>query len=597
MKRCELKEADTWDLTKFFKNEKEYNNKIEETLKYLEEIKTFQGAIASSATNFAKFLKLDEAINLNLEQIYIYSYLYHYSDTTSEVGKTYKEKAEKLAEKVSTETSFIRSELLSYDYDYIKSLIKENKALEKYAFSLEQTFRYKAHTLSKEEEKVITLASNAFGTPDEAFSSLDNADAKFDTVMVDGVRTKITHSNYLKLMNHKDRNVRKQVFKKYYEYFINHKNTIADLYKGQVKQDFFFSKVRKFKNPLEQSLYADNICPEVYYNLIDTIHNNLDVMYNYMDLRKEFLGISKLHMYDMYVDLVPNESHKFTFEEAKEIIMNALKPLGDSYLNDLDKAFKERWIDKYPCDGKRSGAYEWGAYGIDPYVSINFEGTEDSVSTLAHELGHAMHSYYSNKNQTYIDAGYPIFLAEIASTVNEVLLNEYMINNAKTDEEKLLYITSFLDKFRTTVYRQTMFAEFEMLIHAKEEQEEIITTDTLKDTYYELNKLYYGKNVVSDKEIAYEWSRIPHFYTPFYVYKYATGFCAALAIVSNILSGRKDALDNYLTFLSSGGSKYPLDTLKICGVDMTSNEPINKAILMFKKRLEMAQNIIKKVKN
>ncbi|MDE5888784.1 MAG: oligoendopeptidase F family protein, partial [Bacilli bacterium] len=322
----------------------------------------------------------------------------------------------------------------------------------------------------------------------------------------------------------------------------------------------------------------------------------LSPLHDYMKLRKEYFKLDEMHMYDIYMDMVEGETRKFDFDEAKDIVISAVSPLGDKYVSDLSKAFDNRWIDRYPNDGKRSGAYQWGSYGVDPYVSLNFEGTEDSVSTMAHELGHAMHSYYSDTTQEYTYAAYPIFLAEIASTVNEVLLNDYMVKNAKDDNEKLLYITSFLDKFRATVYRQTQFAEFEMIAHDMEQNGEALTPESLGKVYYDINKLYYGDNVISDDEIKYEWARIPHFYTAFYVYKYATGFCAALAISSDILAGKEGAKERYLEFLSSGGSKYPLDTLKACGVDMTTKEPILAAIKMFEDKLKLAKEIVEKVK-
>lgn len=595
MLRSEIKESDKWDLTKYFKNEKEYNKLYDETLKLTDELVKYKGRIIESADSLYNFLELDDKISLNLELLYVYSYLYHYSDTKDEYGKQLKIKADNLDDIISEKTSFIRSEMLSDDYQYVKSLIKSDSRLEKYAFSLEKLFRYKDHTLSEEEERIITLAGNAFGTPDDAYSSLDNADAKFNKVNKDGKELELNHSNYIKYVSDKNREFRKEVFEKYYQFYVDHKNTIADLYLGQIKQDLFYSKVKKYNSPLEMSLYIDDIDVSVYKNLINTIHDSFNPFYRYMDFRKRFLNLDELHMYDIYVDLVNDDVKSFSFDEAKNIVLNALSVLGDQYINDLSKAFDNRWIDKYPNEGKRSGAYQWGSYGIDPYVSLNFEGTEDSVSTMAHELGHAMHSYYSDTNQEHLYAQYPIFLAEIASTVNEVLLNEYMIKNAKNDNDKLLYITSFLDKFKGTVYRQTMFAEFEMKIHDMMQNNELVTTDSISDIYYNLNKLYYGDGVVSDDLIRYEWCRIPHFYTPFYVYKYATGFCAALAIASDILNGVDGARDRYLTFLKSGGSKYPLDTLKACGVDMTTSEAIIKGVKMFEEKLKQAEEILKKV--
>lgn len=596
MKRSEINEQDTWDLTKYFKSNKEYEELYNKTLNLSKEIVSMKGKIYENSDSLYKFLKLDEEVSLNLETIYVYSYLYHYADTNDETGKELRNKADILDDKISEETSFVRSEMLSIKYEEVKKIINNEERFEPYLFSLEKMFRYQNHTLSEQEEKIIALAGNAFGGCHSTFSALDNGDAKFPTIVLDGEEIEITHSNFIKLMTNKNRDVRKEAFQKYYSYFIDRKNTISELYKGQVKEDIFYSKVRKFSSPLEASLYSDNIEVDVYNNLINTIHDNLDKIYNYMDFRKEFLKLDELHMYDVYVDLVNGEPRKFTFDEAKETILKALSPLGEQYIKDLSKAFEERWIDKYPNDGKRSGAYQWGSYGVTPYVSINFEGTEDSVSTLAHELGHAMHSFYSDKTQNYNNAQYPIFLAEIASTVNEVLLNEYLIENAENDDEKLLYITSFLDKFRTTVYRQTMFAEFEKIAHEMEQNGDSLTTEKLSNMYYELNKQYFGDKTVSDEEIKYEWSRIPHFYTSFYVYKYATGFCAALAIASDILNNVKDAKENYIKFLSSGGSKYPLETLKECNVDMTKKDPIIKGLKMFDKKLKQAKELVEKVK-
>lgn len=596
MQRKDIKQEDTWDLSKYFKTEKEYDKLYKDTLSFVDQLVTYKGKICSDAKTLYEFLELQDKISLNVELIYVYSYLYHYQDTTDTKGKVLSDKADKLDDIISEKTSFVDSELLSTSYDVIKKYIKEYKPLEKYAFYLEKAFRYQEHTLSEAEERIISLASVAMGTPDNVFSALDNADSKFGTVLVDGKEIELNHSNYISLMNHKDRDTRKRVFEKYYEFFVNHKNTITEMYKGQVKEDLFISKVRKFNSPLEMSLYHDSIDVSVYKNLIKTLHEHMEPMYEYMKVRKDFLGLDELHMYDIYVDIVHEESRKFTFDEARDAVLEAVKPLGKQYVSDLSKAFTNRWIDRYPNDGKRSGAYQWGSYGVDPYVSLNFEGNEDSVSTLAHELGHAMHSYYSDHKQEHVYAQYPIFLAEIASTVNEVLLNEYMIEHAKDDNEKLLYLTSFLDKFRATVYRQTMFAEFEMIAHDMEQNGEALTVESLGNVYYDLNKLYYGKDVVSDDFIRYEWSRIPHFYTPFYVYKYATGFCAAMAIASDILNGVSGAQERYLDFLSSGGSDYPLHTLKKCNVDMETSEPILKGIQLFEDKLNQVKEIVKKVK-
>ena len=596
MLRKDIDEKDKWDLTKFFKSDKDYDAVYNKVIKLNDEVVSYKGTIMRSSDGLYDFLELYNKLEYYLEKIYVYSYLFHYSDTKDDKGKVLISRADKLIEIVNSSTSFVRSEMLSVSYDYVLNLINENKKLKDYSFYLECLFRYGEHTLSDKEEKIISLAINAMGGNENVFSALNNSDAKFGEILDNGKKVELTHSNYISFMSNKNRKLRKKVFFKYYDFFKDHYNSITEMYKSKVKEDLFLSEVRKYSSPLEMSLFNDNIDVSVYKNLINTIHKNLNPLYDYMKLRKEYFGLKEMHMYDIYVDMVDSEARKFSFEEARDIICSAVSPLGEEYVTDLKKAFENRWIDKYPNDGKRSGAYEWGCYGIDPYVSINFEGTEDSVSTLAHELGHAMHTYYSNKSQNYIYANYPIFLAEIASTVNEVLLNDYMIKNAKTDQEKLVYISSFLDKFRGTVYRQTQFAEFEMIVHDMEQKGEALTPDSLSKLYYNLNKLYYGENVVSDDVIRYEWARIPHFYTPFYVYKYATGFCAALAIAGEILNGNEEMRKKYIEFLNSGSSKYPLDTLNACGVDMTSSYPIESAIKLFKDKLQQAYDIVKKVK-
>ena len=596
MERSQINKEDTWDLTKIFKSDAEYDKNYQEVLDKIKVIKDMKGHILDDENTLYTYLKTNDELSMALGKIYKYSYLYHYQDTNDIKGKNYKEKAESLLTKVTQELAFTKNELLSTDYETIKKLVKKNAKLEEYAFGLECLYRYKKCTLSEKEEQIIASFETILGTGDDAFGSLDNADVKFADVFQDGKNVPLNHSNYSNFMIDKDRNVRKDAFKKYYAFYEEHKNTLTALYKSQVKEDNLIAKIRNFSSSMEYSLYEDNIDKDVYLNLIKAIHENLDTLYDYLDFRRDFLGYDELHMYDVYVELCNIKSKKYTFEEAKDTILEALKPLGKTYIEDISKMFDNRSIDKYPNEGKRSGAYEWGVYGIAPYVSVNFEGDYTSVSTVIHELGHAMHSYYSDKNQTYTNSGYPIFLAEIASTVNEVLLNEYMIKNAKTNEEKIFYITKFLDEFRATVYRQTQFAEFEYLVHEMDKNEVPLTTEKLYETYYDLNKLYY-KNIVNDKEIGYEWSRIPHFYTPFYVYKYATGFSCAIKIANDILNNKAGALENYLAFLKSGGSDYPLNILAKCGIDMRKAEVIDDAVKMFKDRLLMAKKLRKEMIN
>ena len=528
-----------------------------------------------------------------LSNLYTYSHMLCDEDTTDSNHQAFKMKIDKLVEDLGAELSFISPEMMATSYDEVLKMIEQDTSLKEYQFDLEKSFRYQDHVLSTREEELIAKASNAMGTGDEVFYNLDNSDIHLRPIHDEqGNLVELNNSNYNKYMNSKNREVRKEAFDSMYEYWKNLKNTVAATYKGQIKEDFFSSEMRKFDSPLKESLYSDNIDISVYECLIQTVHKNLDKMYQYVDLRKQILGVDELHMYDVYVDLCEEEAKPIPFEEGKQIVFDALKPLGETYLKDLNKAFEERWIDIYPNTGKKSGAYSWGTYDSYPYLLLNYNDTVDSVSTMAHELGHSMHSYYSNQNQEYLYHNYPIFLAEIASTVNEILLNDYLYKNAQSKSEKMLYLNEFLDKIKGTLYRQTMFAEFEMKIHDKYQAGIPLTEEEFSNTYYELNKLYFGPNMISDEEIRYEWERIPHFYTSFYVYKYATGISAAIAFASDILNHVDGAVDRYLTFLKSGGSNYPLEILKNCGVDMTSEEPIQKALDMFEQKLQELKKLI-----
>ena len=591
--RDEIDVKDTWDLTKIYKNIDEFEKELNSIDKLVDDVVSFKGKIMESSESLYNFYVAYEKMDRTLTKLFIYASLNRDVDTTNSKYQALQMRVMKKNEDISTLTSFISSEMLSVDYDLVLSYIKENKKLEEYAFDLEKMFRYKEHTLSEAEEAIITLATNAFGTGSDAFNYIDNADINLGKIKdEDGNLVELTNSNYIKYMTSSNKDVRIDAFNHMYEYFKGLKNTISACLKGNIKENFFLSKVKKYSSPLEASMYSDNIDVSVYKNLIDVVHDNMDLMYDYMDLRKKALKLDEMHMYDIYVDLVNIDNNDIPFEKGKEIVFNALRPLGDTYINDLKKAFDCRWIDIYPNTGKKSGAYSWGSYDTYPYLLLNYNNTTDSVVTLVHELGHSMHSYYSDKNQNYFNSQYPIFLAEIASTVNEVLLNDYMYKNASSNDEKIYYLTEMLDKIRATIYRQTMFAEFEMIMHDKENNGIPLTEEEFSSTYYNLNKLYYGDNVVSDDLIRYEWARIPHFYTSFYVYKYATGLSAALAIASDILSGVDGARDKYLKFLSSGCSDYPLNILKSVGVDMTTKEPIEKALNVFKEKLEELKELI-----
>ena len=590
-KRSDIPEVYKWDLSKMYSNSSEIDSDIETVKSLTPQILEYKGHILDSINSLYEFIKLTEKQDRLLEKLYVYSKMSFDVNTKDNTSKALKMKIEKLSDDLNEAYSFITPEFMESTYDKVLEFIKENPKLEEYRFNLECIYRYKEHSLSKIEEDIFVKAVNAFGNCSEAFNSIDNADIDLGYVTYKGKKTKLTSSNYGIMMKDKDRNVRIEAFNNMYKYYSGLKNTLSNLYVGEIKESRFVSNVKKYNSTLEESLYDDNIDISVYKNLIDAIHDNMDAMYDYMGVRKKLLGLDSMHMYDIYVDLVDKKESSIEFEEGKKILFDALKPLGEKYLTDLKKAFDEHWIDIYPSDGKRSGAYSWGCYDSYPYLLLNYNDTIDSVSTMAHELGHSMHSFYSKK-QNYVDSNYPIFLAEIASTVNEVILNDYLYKNAKTKEEKMYYLTDFLDMVRTTIYRQTMFAEFEMLMHDKEQNGVSLTEEEISNTYYDLNKLYYGDNVVSDDLIRYEWSRIPHFYTPFYVYKYATGLSCALSIASRIISGDTKTRDNYLEFLSSGGSDYPLNILKKVDIDMTSKKTVNDAIDMFKDKLNELKELM-----
>ncbi|MBQ2947252.1 MAG: oligoendopeptidase F [Bacilli bacterium] len=591
--RSEVPNKYKWDLSKMYKNSSEIEKDVARVNEFTPKILKFKSHIMDSSESLYNFLKLTEEQDRIITKLYVYSKMAFDVDTKDNNTKSLKMKIEKLNEELSEKFSFIEPEMMESDYETVLKYISDNEKLKEYKFYLEDIYRFKPHSLSQKEEDIYVKATNAFGNCHEAFSSLNNADIDLGYIKNEnGEDVKLTQSNYIVYMQSKDRSVRESTFNAMYNYYKNRKNTLASIYLGEIKESSFITNVKKYNSTLERSLFNDNIDISVYKNLIDTVHKNLDLMYDYMGLRKKMLNLDELHMYDIYVDLVENSNDKIPFEDGKKILFEALKPLGEKYLNDLNKAFDEKWIDIYPSEGKRSGAYSWGCYDSYPYLLLNYNETVDAVSTMGHELGHSMHSYYS-KSQNYVDSNYPIFLAEIASTVNEVLINDYMYKNAKTKEEKIFYLVDFLESVRATLYRQTMFAEFEMLMHKKEQDGIPLTEEEISNTYYELNKLYYGNNVVSDNNIRYEWARIPHFYTPFYVYKYATGLSSALSIANRILKGDNKTKENYLTFLSSGGNDYPLNILKRVGVDMKTPKPVGEALTLFKEKLNELKQLIK----
>ncbi|MBC5648301.1 oligoendopeptidase F [Christensenella tenuis] len=468
-----------------------------------------------------------------------------------------------------------------------------NKNLAPYDFMLKELVRGKKHVLSKKEERLLSMTADIAGAPKDIFTMIDNADMKFGTVKdADGKCVQLSHGKYIVMMQSPDRDVRKKTYETYYKSYKDMINTISAAYSASVKKDVFYARAKKFGSALEKSLFSDNVPVALYDNLIETIHKNLPIMYRYVDVRKKALGLTDLAMYDIYTPLAKETHGEYSYEQSMELVKKGLAVLGEEYGNLLQEAQDAGWIDVYETPGKTSGAYSWGVFGVHPYVLLNHRGDLDSVFTIAHELGHAMHTYHSNKNQPEAKAGYEIFVAEVASTVNEILLTHYLLGTEQDADARRYILNHYLDQFRTTVVRQTMFAEFEKMTHAAVEAGEALTHESLCRMYGDLNALYYGPEIARDDTISFEWSRIPHFYNAFYVYKYATGFSCAVKIASDILSGRKNAVGDYIRFLSSGGSDYPLELLKIAHVDLAGGEPVDVCMQEFAKALDEFEQML-----
>ena len=593
-KRSEISDEFKWDLTKIYKNIDEFNSDYKEVEDKINSISKYENILMDSADNLYEFLKLNSYIESKFDKLYVYSTLHHDEDTTNPFYQELYGRMENLSQKFNNTTSFFKPVLLNYSYDKIEEFYKENKNLLEYEFVLEQYFRYKEHNLSKEESKIMSELSKILEANYNTYELLVDTDMKFGLVKDEnGEEVELTKSNYSKFIESKNRDVRKSAFERLYNTYGSYKNTITSLYKTQVDKEYEMAKIYNFNSALEQSLFNDNIGINVYDNLINTVNKNLSELYKYYEFRKEYLKLDEQHLYDVYVNLLDTKSKEYSFDEAKELVIKALSVLGEDYIEIIKKAFDEKWIDVYNNVGKRGGAYSGGSYETFPYILLNFENDLDDVSTLAHELGHSVHSYYSRKNNSYDYADYKIFVAEIASTVNELLLNKYILNNSKDNDEKLLILNKQLELFKGTIFRQTMFAEFERDMHKYTENGEILTSEFINKKYYDLVKKYFGDSVYVDEEIKYEWTRVPHFYYNFYVYKYATGLSIASHIVSNILKGDKEYLEKYKTFLKSGSSMYPLNELKILDIDMSDSKVVESAIEIFKETLNELKKITK----
>lgn len=591
-KREEQNLADCWALEDLFASDEQWEKAVEEFPEKMRHFSGFAGHLGEDGETLLKAMQTLDDLNCAFERIYVYANQKYHQDTGNGKYQEMAARTARMSAQLEHAAAFVEPELLAVPSGRLETFFAEEAGLEAYRRKIGESLRMKAHILSEELERVLAMTGEMARTPENVFSMFQNADLKFGELTVDGNKEVLTQGNYVRFLENEDRQVRKQAFRMFLGRYREFQNTLAAVYGGNLSGDIFSSRMRKYSSCLEMALDGGNIPTSVYTQLIEAVHDHLNLMYRYVRLRKRALKVEELHMYDVYVPLAKPTSQNIPFSEAKEIVKEGLAILGDDYVKLLEEGFSNRWIDVYENEGKRGGAYSWGAYGTHPYVLLNYQENLNNVFTLAHEMGHALHSYYSDHHQPYTYAGYRIFVAEVASTCNEALLIHHLLDKASGREEKAYLINYFLDQFKGTIYRQTMFAEFELLAHQKAERGEGITAQGLSEMYYTLNKKYFGEDMVSDPEIALEWARIPHFYTPFYVYQYATGFAAAIAISSRILSGEPGAVEDYKKFLSGGSSMDCIDLLKLAGVDMTSKEPVDRALEVFGEYLDKLEMLM-----
>lgn len=582
----------TWDTTKIYENEEKFYEDFDKVLKNIEELKKYKGRLVESLENFKNSLKLrDETIHI-ASLLYTYSHLNTDVDTTNSHYQALNMKAHDLYTKVYEAMSYMSPELLSSDEKVIQEYLNDEQ-LKVYKFEFELLFRNRPHTLNAEQESLLAKASNVLSSSQQTFSFLNNADLKFGNVKNDeGKEIQLSHGRYYALMESKNREVRKMAFETLYESYKSHKNTFASTLSSTVKVHNFYADVYHFESARHRALFGNTIDEKVYDALLRVVNDNLNLLHEYYELRKKVLKLDDMKVYDIHAPILENVDLKFSYEEAKEIICEALKVYGQEYADVLKQAFEDRWIDQIENEGKRSGAYSSGTYGTAPYILLNWNGTLGDVYTLAHELGHSVHSYFTRKNQPFIYGDYSIFLAEIASTTNENLLTAYLLNKYEDKKIQAYIINEFLESFNGTIFRQTQFAEFEHKIHKDAQDNIALTADYLTNTYFEMNKKYLGSAFNFDENIGYEWARIPHFYYNYYVYQYATGFSAAIAFSKKILEKNPVDIEKYLGYLKAGSSNYPQEVLKNAGLDMTVDTPIKVAMEVYREYLDRLKKLL-----
>lgn len=592
-KRNEIPTEYKWKLEDMYESDELWEDELEKLIELAGNMSQFDGHLGDSAQQLCTFFKKSDELSYYLSRVVVYANQRSHQDTTVAKYQAYVSRAESAMVKVMSAVAFSDPQILELTNEKLEAFYVEQPELLKYKRVINEVMRKKEHTLTPAEENILAQTGEMAAAPENIFSMFNNADMKFPYITdVEGNKIQITHGNFIDFLGNKDRNLRKQVFRSVYNSYKKWSNTLAATYISKLKNDVFFANIRKYDSPRQMYLSKGDIPESVYDNLIQTVHAHLPALHKYVSIRKQLLGVEHLHMYDLFAPIVDSVQTSYTYEQAKNLVVKALEPMGEEYVNILREGMENGWIDVYENENKRSGAYSWGAYGTHPYVLLNYVDNLDNVFTLAHEMGHAMHTYYSNKNQSITYAEYLIFVAEVASTCNESLLMDYMLKSCDDDKQKQYLISHYLDSFRTTLFRQAQFAEFEHIAHERAAAGEALTKEALNELWYELNEKYYGSDMRVDDEIAYEWMRIPHFYTPYYVYQYATGYSAAVAFSKKILEEGKEAVDIYINnFLSGGCSKSPIELLKSAGVDMSTSKPIDDALDVFEQYLEMFESM------
>ncbi len=590
--RSEIPTELTWDLSPMFKDDEAFEASFKDVEKLVESFSKHEKTLTKSADSLFNALEDRNTLLMKIENLYVYSHLKSDQDTANATYQALNARAMALYSKVAAALSFMDTSILKAKEDVIRGYLEDDR-LSIYETEFNHLFERKAHILSDKEEKLLALASDVFNASSNTFGVLNNADLTFKSVIDDkGEELPLSHGRYGLYLESSDRNIRKQAFENMYDSFKAHANTFASTLSHNVKRHNFSASVRNFKSAREAALFSNHIPESVYDALVSAVNDELPKLHKWVELRKKALKLDEITMYDLYVPMVSDLDLEYTYEQSKEIILEAFKPLGDAYLKGIQEAFDSRWIDVMENKGKRSGAYSSGCYTSNPYVLLNWQDNLDNLYTLAHELGHSMHSYYSRKNQPFIYGDYSIFVAEVASTTNENLLTAYLLETTEDPKVKAYLLNHYCDGVKGTVYRQTQFAEFEHLIHQLDQEGTALTNELLSEKYDEMNRRYYGEGVSYSDEIKYEWARIPHFYYNYYVYQYATGFSAASTLSEKILNDGPRAVENYISFLKSGSSLKPIEALKVAGVDMSKDEAIKKALKLFGQRLDELEKLL-----